>query len=159
MQIESIEKSAFSPGSGYSLCKFTVMPYGLIGVTQTCQHSLDTALYHCKRCVDNHVDNCLVFPVTWLYMPGTFRRYWEHCKMQDGLKCAFSKTNIIHLRRFSVWHKWGISFCWQDSNNIKSCVKINQSFNSFNFYRHFIDNYADIAAPLTDLTSSKVTFI
>ena len=33
----SIEKTVFCPGLGYGLWKFTVMPYGLMGGTQTCQ--------------------------------------------------------------------------------------------------------------------------
>ena len=53
MHKDSIEKTAFSPGPGYGLWEFTVMPYGLKGATQTCQRGLDEVLRDCKDCVDN----------------------------------------------------------------------------------------------------------
>ena len=43
----SIEKTALCPDPGYDLWEFTVMPYGLTGATQTCQHGLDEALKDC----------------------------------------------------------------------------------------------------------------
>ena len=58
---DSIEKTAFSPGPGYGLWEFTVMPYGLTGATQTCQRGLDEVLRDCKDCVDNYVDDCIIF--------------------------------------------------------------------------------------------------
>ena len=60
MQKESIEKTAFSPGPGYGLWEFTIMPYDLTGATQTCQQGLDTVLHDYKYCVDNYVDDCVV---------------------------------------------------------------------------------------------------
>ena len=41
MHPSSIEKTTFSPGPRYGLWEFLVMPYGLTGATQTCQHALD----------------------------------------------------------------------------------------------------------------------
>ena len=35
MEAQSIEKTAFCPGPGYSLWEFTVMPYGLTCTTMT----------------------------------------------------------------------------------------------------------------------------
>ena len=61
MSESSIEKTAFCPGPGYGLWEFTVMPYGLTGATQTCQRGLDAVLKDCKDCVDNYVDDCIVF--------------------------------------------------------------------------------------------------
>ena len=61
MNEESIEKIVFCPGPCYGLWKFTVMPYGLTGATQTCQHGLDEVLKDCKDCVDNYVDDCIIF--------------------------------------------------------------------------------------------------
>ena len=61
IQEQSIEKTAFSPGPGYGLWEFTMMPYGLTGATQMCQRGLDAILKDCKDCVDNYVDNCIVF--------------------------------------------------------------------------------------------------
>ena len=63
MQKESIEKTAFSPGPGYGLWEFTVMPYGLTGATQTCQQGLDTVLHNCKYCVDNYADDIVDFSI------------------------------------------------------------------------------------------------
>jgi len=40
MEPESVEKISFYPGPGYGLWEFTRMPYGLMGVTQTCQRGL-----------------------------------------------------------------------------------------------------------------------
>ena len=37
------------------------MPYGLTGATQTCQRALDHTLKTCKDCVDNYVDDLIVF--------------------------------------------------------------------------------------------------
>ena len=37
------------------------MPYGLTGATQTCQRGLDEVLKECKDCVDNYVDDCIIF--------------------------------------------------------------------------------------------------
>ena len=61
MQKQSIEKTAFCPGPGYSLWEFTTMPYGLIYATQACQRGLDTILQNCMHYVDNYVDDCIVF--------------------------------------------------------------------------------------------------
>ena len=61
MEKSSIEKTALSPGPGYGLWEFTVIPYGLTGATQTCQRRLDKVLKDCKHCVDNYVDDCIIF--------------------------------------------------------------------------------------------------
>ena len=62
MEPASIGKTAFCPGPGYGLWEFTRMPYGLTGITQTCQRGLNNILQSCKDCVDNYVDDCIVFP-------------------------------------------------------------------------------------------------
>ena len=61
MHKDSIEKMAFSPGPGYGLWEFTVMPYGLTGAIQTCQRGLDEVLRDCKDCADNYVDDWITF--------------------------------------------------------------------------------------------------
>ena len=61
MDPQSIEKTAFCPGPGYGLWEFARMSYGLMGATQTCQKGLDNILQGCKDCVDNYVDDCIVF--------------------------------------------------------------------------------------------------
>jgi len=61
MQEASIEKTAFFPGPGYCLWEFVVMPYGLTGATQTCQRGLDELFSECNGCVDNYVDDIIIF--------------------------------------------------------------------------------------------------
>ena len=61
MHPSSIEKTAFCPGPGYGLWEFVAMPYGLTGATQTCQRALDETFRECYDCVDNYVDDIIVF--------------------------------------------------------------------------------------------------
>ena len=53
-----IKKTVFCPGPSYHLWEFTVMPYELMGATQTCQRGLDEVL---RDCVDSYVDDFSVF--------------------------------------------------------------------------------------------------
>ena len=61
MHKDSNEKTAFSPDPGYGLWEFTVMPYGLTGAMQACQRGIDEVLRDCKDCVDNYIDDCIIF--------------------------------------------------------------------------------------------------
>ena len=166
MQKDSIEKTAFSPGPGYRLWEFTVMPYGLTGATQTCQQGLDTVLRDYKYYVDNYVDDCVVFSKDMTSHARDLQKVLGALQSAGftlrGSKCTFGKTNITHLG-----FQYDVKGVSPSADRIQTVLnwpvsKSNKELCSFlrltNFYRHFVRNYADIAAPLTDLTSSKVTF-
>ena len=91
MHKDSVEKTAFSPGPGYGLWEFTVMPYGLTGATQTCQRGLDEVLRDCKDCVDNYVDDCIIFS----------DHYYYHIDIRNTYTYTHTKSNtkqaIIHI--------------------------------------------------------------
>ena len=101
MDKDSVEKTAFCPGPGYGLWEFLVMPYGLTGATQTCQRGLDKVLKDCKHCVDNYVDDCIIFSEDMESHIKDLRMVLD--KLQSagftlrGSKCSFGKKEISHL--------------------------------------------------------------
>ena len=56
-----IEKTPFCPGPGYGFWELLVMPYKHTSATQTCQCGLDEIFRECNDCVDNYVDDIIVF--------------------------------------------------------------------------------------------------
>ena len=98
MEPQSIEKTAFCPGPGYGLWEFTRMPYGLTGATQTCQRGLDSILHNCKDCIDNYVDDCIVFSDYMTAHISDLRRVLDQLRAAGftlcGSKCFFGKTKI-----------------------------------------------------------------
>ena len=101
MSEESIEKTAFCPGPGYGLWEFTVMPYGLTGAMQTCQRGLDEVLKERKDCVDNYVDDCIIFSDTIdshiADLHCVLGRLQEAGFTLRGSKCSFSMSSVTHL--------------------------------------------------------------
>ena len=98
MYQNSIEKTAICPRPGYGLWEFTVMPYGLTGATQTCQRGLDQVL---KDCVDNYIDDCIVFSDDMQSHVRDLQRVLSKLLNAGftlrGSKCSFGKTSLSYL--------------------------------------------------------------
>ena len=73
------------------------MPYGLTGATQTCQRSLDTILQHCKYCVDNYVDDCIVFSDNMTTHIQDLRQVLGKLQAAGLTLRAFGTDKITHL--------------------------------------------------------------
>ena len=167
MDKDSLEKTAFCPGPGYGLWEFLVMPYGLTGATQTCQCGLDKVLKDCKHCVDNYVDDCIIFSEDVESHIKDLRMVLD--KLQSagftlrGSKCSFGKKEISHLG--FEYSAEGIKPTKEKIQSIQEwptpqSIKDVRSFLGLaNFYRRFVPKFADTAAPLTNLTGKNVTFV
>ena len=163
MDSKSIEKTAFCPGPGYGLWEFTVMPYGLTGATQTCQRGLDKVLKDCKDCVDNYVDDCIIFSEDMEThirdLSRVLNRLQEAGFTLQGSKCFFGKCSINHLG--FEYSQNGVSPTKEKTQTILNwpIPTTSKDVRSFlgltNFYRRFIPKFADIATPLNELTRSK----
>ena len=166
MEAQSIEKTAFCPGPGYGLWEFTRMPYGLTCATQTCQRGLDTILQNCKHCVDNYVDDCIVFSDDMTSHIRDLRLVLEKLKAAGltlrGSKCSFGLDKIIHLG--FEYSSAGVAPSPQKSQAItdwptpSSTKEVRSFLGLVNFYRCFVPHFANIAGPLTDLTSKATPF-
>ncbi len=107
MSKKSTNKTVFCPGLDCGLWKFTVMHYGLNKATQTCQRGLDNILKHCKDCVDNYNDNCIVFSDNMESHISDLQRVLSSLQaagftLRDS-KCFFSRDTITHLG-FQYFH-------------------------------------------------------
>ena len=166
MDSKSIEKTAFCPGPGYGLWEFTVMPYGLTGATQTCQRGLDKVLKDCKDCVDNYVDDCIIFSEDMEThirdLSRVLNRLQEAGFTLRGSKCFFGKCSINHLG--FEYSQNGVSPTKEKTQTILNwpIPTTSKDVRSFlgltNFYRRFIPKFADIATPLNELTRSNTIF-
>ena len=142
------------------------MPYGLTGATQTCQKGLDTILADCKYCVDNYVDDYIVYSDDLNSHIRDLQEVLGRLQQADftlrGSKCAFGKSTVSHLgfqyspsgvtpspERIQAIANWPVP----------SRAKQLQSFLGLaNFYQSFVHNFAEIASSLTKLTCDKVPY-
>jgi len=166
MQEASIEKTAFSPGPGYGLWEFVVMPYGLTGATQTCQRGLDELFRECHDCVDNYVDDIIIFSDDMDSHKTDLMRVFEKLQAAGftlkGSKCLLGQSSITHLGfQYSAQgvspstDKTKVIAEWPTPTNSK---ELRSFLGLANFYRNFVLGFANISAPLNDLTRNKTSF-
>ncbi len=166
MNKDSIDKTAFCPGPGYGLWEFTVMPYGLTGATQTCQRGLDRILKDCTDCVDNYIDDCLVFSEDLQSHARDLRRVLGRLERAGftlrGSKCFFGRSQVTHLGY--EYSAEGVAPSKDKTKAVadwptpSSAKEVRSFVGLANFYRRFIPKFADIAAPLRDISGSKGVF-
>ena len=166
MHQSSIEKTAFCPGPGYGLWEFVVMPYGLTGATQTCQRALDEVFRECHDCVDNYVDDIIVFSDDMHSHINDLRRVFKKLKSAGftlrGSKCLLGQHSVTHLG-FHYSAK-GVAPSEEKTKTIaewpvpRSAKQLRSFIGFANFYRNFVPGFADISSPLNDLTSKTAAF-
>ena len=142
------------------------MPYGLTGATQTCQRGLDQVLKDCKDCVDNYIDDCIVFSDNMQSHVRDLHRVLSRLRNAGftlrGSKCFFGKTSLSHLG--FQYSPDGVTPTADKTQSIlnwpipASRKELRSFLGLVNFYRRFIPRFSHIAAPLTSLTANKVPF-
>ena len=162
----SIEKTAFCPGPGYGLWEFLVMPYGLTGATQTCQRGLDEIFCECNDCVDNYVDDIIVFSDDVNSHVSDLRHVLEKLKSAGftfwGLKCLLRQHSITHLGFHHLAEEVTPSI--DKTKDIadwpvpKSAKELRSFLGFANFYRNFVPGFAHISAQLNNLTGKSTVF-
>lgn len=91
----------FCPCPGYSLWEFTVMPYKLTRETQACQWGLDEVSKECKDCVDDYVNDCIIFSDTLDSHIADLQLVVDQLQAEGfilrGLKCSFGMSSTTRL--------------------------------------------------------------
>ena len=156
-----LEKTAFCPGLGYGLWEFLVMPYGL-----TVSAGLDEIFCECNDCVDNYVDDIIVFSDDVNSHVSDLRRVLEKLKSAGftfwGSKCLLGQHSITHLGFH--YSAEGVTPSIDKAKDIadwpvsKSAKELRSFLGFANFYRNFVPGFAHISAQLNDLTGKSTVF-
>eukprot|EP00731_Ephydatia_muelleri_P000732 Em0001g732a len=126
------EKTAFSPGPGMGLFQFTRMPFGLCGAPSTFQRLMDLQTFQRLREAGLTLrgSKCEIGMNQVTYLGHTFAR--------EGMAPDGSKVDVV-----VNWPQPGDE------------VEVRRFLGLASYYRKYIDKFADIAAPLHQLTQSQ----
>ena len=165
---EDQEKTAFSAPNGKY--EFAVLPYGLLNAMATFQRFMDKLVAECRRRgvnnIDAYVDNIMLGSYTYEEHMAALRiifqvlREYKMTLRED--KCEFLKSEIRFLGFVIDGKK-----IRPDPKNVekmrnfpapKTKKEVQRFLGLANFNRKFFEGLAEVAKPLTDLTSAKVPF-
>jgi len=155
---EDIQKTAFRTRYGHF--EFTVMPFGLTNAPATFQALMNHILRpYLDKFVGVYLDDILVYSRNLDEHVAHLRQVLNVLREQKLFakesKCEFARTRVEYLghivqngtlqmdpKKLAVVRDWPTP----------TCIKDVQSFLGFaNYYRRFIEGYAQKAAPMTEL--------
>lgn len=163
---EDVEKTAFRTRYGHF--EFLVMPFGLTNAPATFQ-ALMNKIFHQEidQFVVVYLDDILIYSKNMdehrTHLARVLQVLQEHQLYAKWKKCSFAQPAISYLGH--VIDKEGIH---TDPDKIRvvrdwKAPKNAQGVRSFlglaNFFRRFIQGFADLAHPLYELTKKKATFV
>ena len=158
---ESRAKTTFSSPLG--LFQFTVMPFGLQGAPATFQRLMDSVVSGLDFCAA-YLDDLIVHSETW----KEHLTHLEHVFVrleQAGLTVKASKCQIGMKECVYLGHVVGNGQVRPEPSKLEAVdafptPKTKKQVRTFlglsGYYRRFIQNYASLAAPLSDLTRKSL---
>ena len=157
MRSEDKEKTAFSSPAG--LFQFRRMPFGLVNAGASYCRMMRELLLGLDN-VDSYVDDIIIHTQTWDQHIVTLRAVFDRLR-NAGITVKPSKCCIgFHSVDF-VGHHVGDGKIQTQNDKIEkvknapiplTVTQVRSFLGLTGYYRKFINNYASIAAPLTDLT-------
>ena len=163
MDEESKQYTAFTLGS-MGLYECESMPFGLCNAPPTFQRLMLNCLgeLNLTYCLI-YLDDVIIFSRTeeehLEQMRVVFDRFWEHGLKLKPSKCEVFKTEINYLAHHVS--KRGVLPSKKNLEAIAQCLppdtytKVKSFVGLVGHYRHFIKGFANIAAPLYNLTSGE----
>ena len=159
------EKTAFCPGPGMGLYEFCRMPFGLSGAPSSFQRLMDKTLQGLSF-VTIYLDDILVHSKdedTYReHLDIVFKRLLDAGLTLRGTKCHIGMSKVQYLGH--VFSDAGMS---PDPENVQvivdwpiptSVTEVCQFLGLASYYRRYIRNFANVAAPLYSLTQANMTF-
>ena len=159
------EKTAFCPGPGMGLFQFRRMPFGLTGAPSTFQRLMDKVLRGLPF-VTIYLDDILVHSATeekhCQHLQEVFTRITAAGLSLRGRKCHIGMTAVPYLGH--IFSETGMA---PDPQKVQAVhdwpapadsTAVRQFLGLASYYRRYILQFADIAAPLHALIKKGVAF-
>jgi len=155
-------KTAFVTHNG--LYEFTRVPFGMINSGRTFVKAINMVLQSVNEFCEPYVDDIAVHSDNWKihlqHLDDFLRQLRLHNITLNLKKCIFGKSEV----KF-IGHVVGSGQLRMNPERIDSLInlkipetkkQVKQLLGFFSYYRQFIQNFAEIAKSLTDLTSKHV---
>ena len=165
MKEEDRMKTAFCPGPGMGLYEFCRMPFGVTGGPSSFQRLMDKVL-HGLSFATSYIDDVLVHSSSMELHQSHLRQVLDRLAKAGltlrGTKYKLGLDKVQYLRH--VFSKEGMT---PDSEKITvvqkwptltNATEVRQFLGLASYYRRYVNNFADVAAPLHSLTQKAVEF-
>ncbi|CAM4507914.1 unnamed protein product [Lepidochelys olivacea] len=155
------ERSAFITHLG--LYEFNVLPFGLRNAPATSQRLVDGLLAGLGEYAVPYLDNVAVFSDSWAehleHLQKVFERIREAGLTVKAKKCQIGLNRVTYLGHHMGQGTVNPLQAKVDAIQKRPVPKSKKQVQSFlglaGYYRQFVPQYSQIAAPLTDLTKNK----
>ena len=158
MQDKSRPLTAFT--TPFGLFQFRVMPFGLHGAPATFQRMMDNLLGDCTAYAAAYLDDIVIHSTTWeehtRHLTDVLQRLKEAGLTIRPKKCQFGMDRCSYLGHVvgngEVRPEKAKLQAVRDFPPPTTKRRVRAFLGLTGYYRKFIPDYAEIAAPLTDLT-------